>query len=79
MQKFEKLEEESISPPIEKKMPTKITAKEATPKKQKINSENLPLQNTATVINAITENEEEKLPIKKGWFRNLLEKIFNIF
>ncbi|KKP64709.1 MAG: Prenyltransferase/squalene oxidase [Candidatus Nomurabacteria bacterium GW2011_GWF2_35_12] len=79
MQKFEKLEEESISPPIEKKMPTKITAKEATPKKQKINSENLPSQNTATVINAITENKEEILPIKKGWFRNLLEKIFNIF
>ena len=79
MQKFEKLKEESIFPPIEKKLPTKITAKETTPKKQKINSENLPPQNTATVINAITENEEEKLPIKKGWFRNLLEKIFNIF
>ena len=79
MQKFEKLEEEYISPLIEKKSSTKITVKEATSKKQKINSENLPLQNTATVINAITENKEEILPIKKGWFRNLLEKIFSIF
>src|SRR3989344_6733581 len=35
MQKFEKLKEESIFPPIEKKLPTKITAKETAPKKQK--------------------------------------------
>lgn len=64
---------------------TKTSSKENKVQKTK----NLSLQNTATVINSINENKTE--PVRKGrsdseqssdsksWFRNLLDKIFNIF
>jgi len=61
----------------EKKVEQKIVKKSL----QKL--ENLESQNTATVINAIndlpTQNTEERQPVKKNWFRNLLEKILSIF
>ena len=81
MQKFEKPPE--VPAPQKTEITKKVagktaqTAKKIKPKKEIQKSENLSNQNTATVINSLqTKNPE---PIKKSWFRNLLDKIFSIF
>lgn len=61
---------------VEQKIEKKIV------KNIKSKIENLGIQNTATVINSINNPEVEKqnetAPIKKSWFKNLLNKIFGI-
>ena len=89
MQRFEKPAEIPVPQKTEEKTPKQATvekniaknttqkAKVLKPKDKLQKIEKLRPQNTATVINSIeTKNPE---PVKKSWFRNLLEKIFSIF
>jgi len=55
----------------------KKTVKKIEPIVKAPNSESLSIQNTAAVINSLEQNKIE--PKKRGWFRNLLEKIFSVF
>ena len=86
------ISEEIIIPKkIEEKLPEKIIAKNTAkktvrivkiskPKKEIQKTEELSFQNTATVINAVTDSSAQKIePTKKSWFRILLDKIFSIF
>ncbi len=82
MQKFEKpkeiviLLEEKKKEEISKPIVVKNITKKKTQTVKKSNPENLSTQNTATIINSIETKPE---PVKKSWFRNLLDKIFSIF
>lgn len=79
MQKFDKPKEEIKT---EKKIPKIITPlkKEIVKNLQKENKikklENLANQNTTNIINSLNTNTEKT---NKSWFKNLLDKIFNIF
>ncbi len=53
-----------------------VAKTENTEKENKtVKTENSPIQNTATVINALEENKNKQT--EKGWFANLLSKIFS--
>jgi hypothetical protein len=84
---FSPIPTETTSPPLntnlkEKIQPVLSPAPKKQTKKVVKKVQNLASQNTATVINSVstpplqpTQNETPK----KGWFRNLLDKIFSIF
>jgi len=80
MQKFNKIEMPAvikIKAPVQKtETPKKIAKENIKPK-----LENLANQNTAKVVNTITESlvvTKIETP-QKSWFRNLLDKIFSVF
>lgn len=79
MQKFEKPQPTPLNQNKETLAPQKIEEKL---QKQNITRKlNLKKTSVATVIKAISEQKttEAPQPIKKSWFRNLLEKILNFF